>query len=70
MLLDAGADSSTQEEDGRTAYDLAIEYGQEAAAALPGLHPGTSIAEEEPAAKRQKKRKNQGKSKQWVATGH
>lgn len=66
MLVEAGADPSTKEEDGRTAYDLAIEYGQEAAASLPGLRPGVEV--EEPAAKRQKKGK--GKSKQWVETGH
>lgn len=64
LLLEAGADPSTQEDDGRTAYELAAEYGQEGAMALPGLQPA---AEEEPAAKRQKKK---GKGKQWVATGH
>ena len=67
MLLEAGADPSTEEEDGRTAYDLAVEYGQDVAAAVPGLQPA---AEEEPTAKRQKKSKGKSKSKQWVATGH
>ncbi len=71
LLLEAGADPSTEEEDGRTAYDLAAEYGQEAAMALPGLQPAAGGAEEEPASKRQKKGQGKSKSKQqWVATGH
>jgi hypothetical protein len=70
LLLEAGADPSTEEDDGRTAYDLAAEYGWEAAMALPGLQPVAGGAEE-PAAKRQKKGKGKSKSKQqWVATGH
>lgn len=71
LLLAAGADPSAEEGDGRTAYDLAAEYGWEAAMALPGLQPAARGAEEEPAAKRQMKGKGKSKSKQqWVATGH
>ena len=37
LLLEAGADASRTEDDGRKAYDLAAEYGWADVLALPGM---------------------------------
>jgi ankyrin repeat protein len=47
LLLEAGADASRTEDDGRKAYDLAAEYGWADVLALPGMQGDDDDDEDE-----------------------